>query len=115
MGLHEVTVSEFRDFVDQARYRTDAERTRFSTIYNQRSGRLTRRDDVNWRMNYEGRKAGDDDPVVHVSWNDAQAYVNWLARITGKPYRLPSEAEFEFTLRGGKSTMYVQCRNSGIL
>ena len=41
MGLHEVTVSEFRDFVDQARYRTDAERTRSSTIYNQRSGRLT--------------------------------------------------------------------------
>ena len=112
MGLHEVTVSEFRDFVDQARYRTDAERTRFSTIYNQRSGRLTRRDDVNWRMSYEGRKAGDDDPVVHVSWNDAQAYVNWLAQITGKPYRLPSEAEFEYALRGGKSTMYWWGRGS---
>jgi formylglycine-generating enzyme required for sulfatase activity len=106
MGRHEVTVSEFRDFVDQSRYKTDAERDRFSRIYNQRSGHLLRRDDVNWKMNYEGRKAGDDDPVVHVSWNDAQAYVNWLARSTGKPYRLPSEAEFEYALRGGKSTRY---------
>jgi len=112
MGQHEVTVSEFRDFVDQARYRTDAERARFSTIYNQRSGRLTRRDDVNWKMSYEGRGARDDDPVVHVSWNDAQAYVNWLARVTAKPYRLPSEAEFEYALRGGNSTKYWWGRGS---
>jgi len=106
MGQHEVTVAEFREFADQARYKTDAERDRYSMIYDQRSGRLPRRDDVNWKMNYEGRKAGDDDPVVHVSWHDAQAYVNWLAQVTGKPYRLPSEAEFEYALRGGKSTRY---------
>jgi formylglycine-generating enzyme required for sulfatase activity len=106
MGQNEVTVSEFRDFVDQTRYRTDAEHARFSMIYDQRSGRMPRRDGVNWKMNYEGREAGDDDPVVHVSWRDAQAYVNWLARSTGKPYRLPSEAEFEYVLRGGKSTRY---------
>ncbi len=106
MGLHEVTVSEFRDFVDHTRYKTDAERDRFSMIYDQRSGRMPRRDGVNWRMNYEGREAGDDEPVVHVSWRDAQAYVNWLAQSTGKPYRLPSEAEFEYALRGGKSTRY---------
>ena len=106
MGQHEVTVSEFRDFVNQARYKTDAERDRYSMIYDQRSGRLPRRDNVNWKMDYEGGKAGDDDPVVHVSWRDAQAYVNWLAQVTGKPYRLPSEAEFEYALRGGKSTRY---------
>lgn len=106
MGQQEVTVSEFRDFVNQTRYKTDAERNGYSMIYDQHSGRLPRREGVNWKMNYEGRTAEDDDPVLHVSWRDAQAYVNWLAQVTGKPYRLPSEAEFEYALRGGKSTRY---------
>jgi formylglycine-generating enzyme required for sulfatase activity len=57
-------------------------------------------------MGYEGRKAGDDEPVIHVSWNDAVAYTRWLARGTGKAYRLPSEAEFEYAVRGGKRTRY---------
>jgi formylglycine-generating enzyme required for sulfatase activity len=112
LGQHEVTVAEFREFVSQTRYRTDAEREHFSFIYNHRSGRLTRHDDVNWKMNYEGGEAGDGDPVVHVSWNDAQAYVDWLAEGTAKPYRLPSEAEFEYALRGGKNTMYWWGRGS---
>ncbi len=106
IGRTEVTVKEFRDFVDKTGHQTDAERQGFSTIYNHSSGRLTERDDINWEMNYEGRNAKDDDPVVHVSWNDAMAYVKWLARGTGKSYRLPSEAEFEYALRAGRNTRY---------
>jgi formylglycine-generating enzyme required for sulfatase activity len=112
MGRHEVSVSEFREFVEQSGFRHDAQDDSFTMIYHQRSGRLTRREDVDWQMNFEGRMAGDEDPVVHVSWHDAQAYANWLARGTGKPYRLPSEAEFEYVLRGGKRTRYWWGRGS---
>lgn len=106
IGRTEVTVGQFREFVNQTDYRTEAEKHGFSTVYHHSSGRLARRDGVNWRNSYDGSEAKEDEPVLHVSWNDASAYVAWLARGTGKPYRLPSEAEFEYALRGGRSTCY---------
>jgi len=106
IGRTEVTVKEFRGFVEKTGYKTDAEKHGNSTVYNHYSGRLTEQDGVTWRMNYEGGEALDDEPVVHVSWNDATAYVHWLARGTGKPYRLPSEAEFEYAMRAGSTTKY---------
>jgi formylglycine-generating enzyme required for sulfatase activity len=106
IGRREVSVEEFRIFVKATGYMTEAERKGWSTIYDHRSGRLAKQDDVNWRKNYEGQPADDDDPVIHVSWNDAKEYVKWLARGTAKPYRLPNEAEFEYALRGGGSKLY---------
>ena len=46
-------------------------------------------------------------PAVCVSWTDAQAYVDWLSRTTGKPYRLPSEAEYEYAARAGGTARYA--------
>jgi formylglycine-generating enzyme required for sulfatase activity len=61
---------------------------------------------VDWSDDYLGRPAGDELPVVHVSAKDASAYAQWLADETGRRYRLPSEAEFEYALRAGSRTAY---------
>jgi len=54
----------------------------------------------------EGWGRGDR-PIIHVSWQDAQAYVRWLSERTGQSYRLLTEAEWEYAARGGVGTAYA--------
>ena len=102
----ELSVGQFRLFVQNARYETEAEQKGYSHIYVDRSGRTVKRRKITWRHDYEGRDAPDDYPVIHVSWNDAKAYAAWLSDATGELYRLPTESEYEYALRGGSDSIY---------
>ncbi|MBK8284663.1 MAG: formylglycine-generating enzyme family protein [Ahniella sp.] len=102
----EITVAQFRKFITATKHVTDAEQGNESSVYDNKTGRITRQGGVTWKNDYLGGRAKSGDPVIHVSWNDAQAYADWLATITGHRYRLPSEAEFEYALRAGTTTPY---------
>jgi formylglycine-generating enzyme required for sulfatase activity len=106
LGVTEVTVAEYRRFVEATGYQGDAEKQGQASFYDEENGRISLAADVNWAKDYRNETAGADLPVVHVSWNDAAAYVTWLAARTGHKYRLPTEAEFEYALRAGSSTPY---------
>jgi formylglycine-generating enzyme required for sulfatase activity len=53
-----------------------------------------------------GFTQGEDHPVVNITWNDAQALAAWLSRTEGTTYRLPTEAEWEYSARAGTRTRY---------
>ena len=106
MARNEVTVGEFRRFVEATGHETRAARRGFSTVYDERRGNLVRHGGVDWRHGYNGTTAGDAMPVLHVSARDAEAYAAWLSAQTGAAYRLPSEAEFEYAMRAGSESRF---------
>jgi formylglycine-generating enzyme required for sulfatase activity len=102
IGKTEVTVGQFRRFVEATSYRTEAEAAGGCYAWN---GKAWQQDaDKNW-LN-PGFKQDDQHPVVCVSWNDALEYTKWLSKQTSQKYRLPTEAEWEYAARAGTPTPF---------
>jgi formylglycine-generating enzyme required for sulfatase activity len=104
IGKFEVTRGQYAAFV------RDSGRSHPPGCNSTRSGRFLNNPRANWQS--PGFSQQDSEPVVCVSWDDAQAYVSWLAKKTGKPYRLPSEAEWEYAARGGTTGSRYWADNS---
>jgi sulfatase modifying factor 1 len=102
-----VTVAEFRKFIEATGYQTDAEKDGFSAFVSR--GEVKVGDGINWRFGVSGSvrpPSEENHPVLHVSWNDAVAYCQWLSKITGQQFRLPTEAEREYACRAGTTTPF---------
>src|SRR5262249_55004975 len=97
MGQTEVTVGQFRQFVKATGYQTQAEREGGAYRYNPTNGEWKKDANTNWLD--PGPPQTDDHPVINVSWNDAVEFCNWLSKQEGKNYRLPTEAEWEYSCR----------------
>lgn len=97
IGKYEVTVDEFAAFVDATGYEPAARCNVFVLDLDRWVAKSTTFRDPSYLQSRSH-------PVTCISWVDAKAYTAWLGEKTGKPYRLPSEAEWEYAARGGTTT-----------
>jgi sulfatase modifying factor 1 len=106
LGTYHVTRGQFRQFVADTRYKTDAEKGEKpgAAGWDPDKKSFDVSDKYSWRNT--GFEQTDEHPVVNVNWNDAVAFCKWLSKKEGKTYRLPTEAEWEYACRAGTTTRY---------
>jgi formylglycine-generating enzyme required for sulfatase activity len=104
-GQFEVTIGEFRQFVKATGYKTEAERGDGGAGWNESAERFEAQNrSYNWK--HTGFEQDDSHPVVNITWNDANAFCQWLSKVEGRTYRLPTESEWEFACRGGTTSRW---------
>ena len=107
----EVTRGQFAAFVKSSKYLTDAEKDGLGGFgYNRVTQKAQQLPAFSWRKT--GYPQSDNHPVVNVSWNDANAFCQWLthqAALQGDSleYQLPTEAQWEYAARAGTDTRYI--------
>ena len=114
LGAHEVTLDQFRQFVQASGYVPESVRDGtgaygFNPNYDPsrtERGDLFEGRDARYSWQNTGFAQTDRHPVVNVTWNDAVAMAKWLSQREGVTYRLPTEAEWEYAARAGTRTRY---------
>ena len=97
IGQNQITVGDFKHFINETKYVTEAESGEGCAAFKDGSPQY---DSVlNWRN--PGFKQSDDHPVVCVSEKDSRTYLKWLSNTTTRNYRLPNEKEWEYVARAG--------------
>jgi len=110
LGAYEVSRGEFRKFMENAPYETEAEKNGAGSSYWDKATKMFVNDNtLNWQN--VGHEQNDLHPVVQITWNDAQAFCKWMTQRKGgvRPGRkvcLPTEAEWEFACRAGTATRF---------
>ena len=103
ISKYEVTFSDFKKFIDATGYKTEAEQPDSVRMKHGNRARGVYNGTWNMTMNHTPIPLSDTmKPVGNISWYDAVAYCDWLSKVSGKKFRLPTEAEWEYAARGGK-------------
>ncbi|MGB1199081.1 MAG: SUMF1/EgtB/PvdO family nonheme iron enzyme [Thalassotalea sp.] len=102
IGQSQITVGDFKRFVKETNYVTEAESENGCAAYV--DGQPQYNSVLNWRN--PGFKQDDDHPVVCVSDKDSKTYLSWLSKQTARKYRLPNELEWEYVARSGSVDNY---------